>query len=404
MFIREIRGSSVFVRSKELQVAQCVRFGQIRSEAFHPMANLILKNVCKAARAEGAAALRDLNLEVRDREFFVLTGPSSAELSAVLRAVAGLDPISRGEIAIGDRPVQELPPNDRAVAMVFRSYALFPHLTVSGNLALGLHGRGFPKAEIEKRVKQAAALLGLESLLKTKSPALSGTERLRVALARGVIRQPKVCLLDDPLAGIESTQQAAARTELLQIQHRLQATTLCATTDAADAMALGDRVAVFKDGSIQQVDTPAKLYAAPVNLFVAGFMGAPKINLIQGKLRTLQSGLSFREAEGGTLEIPLSERDDLKTWVGKDVILGVRPEHLRIASNGEKAPGIRIQALVDAVEFLGAETLCTLGTGAHTLISRSFAVLDRAEAGHRMAFTLDASKALLFDPETAQRL
>lgn len=288
--------------------------------------------------------------------------------------------------------------------MVFRGYALFAHLTVAGNLAMGLHRRGFGKAEIEKRVKQAAALLGLEPLLKARPSEISGAERLRLALGRGVIRQPKALLLEDPLAGIEPLQHAAVRTELLQLQQRLQTTTLCATSDPADAMALGDRVAVIKDGAVVQLDTPAKLYAAPVNLFVAGFIGAPKINLIRGTVRAVQSGFSFREAGGGTLDIPLADRTDLKSLVGRELILGVRPEHLRIAPNGDKAPGVRFQALVDAVEFLGGETLCTVATGAHTLTSRSQVVLDRADAGHRMAFAIDVSKALLFDPETTLRL
>ena len=298
------------------------------------MAQVILKNVSKTPAkgdcGSAGGAIHDFSLEVRDREFAVLVGPAGCGHSSVLRVIAGLDRVSSGEIVIGNRPVTTLPPKDRDVAMVFPHFALFPHWTVFANIAFGLKGRHFPKAEVGKRVREAASVACVpEEMLERKPWTLTTLEQLRVALARAIVGQPKAILMDEPLATLEADARVGMRAELVKLQERLQTTMIYATSDPLEAMALGQRIAVLRDGALQQFETPLEVYAKPANLFVAGFLGQPKMNLIAGRLRTAQDGVLFKETDG-TVEIKLADLPEGKIGVGTDVVLGIRPEDVRI--------------------------------------------------------------------------
>ena len=364
------------------------------------MATVTFPNVSTADHNDGARALSNFSLEVRDRELLVLASPAAGLSASVLRTLAGLQPVSSGEIKVGERAVEKLPPHERDLAMVFQSHALHEHLTVRGNIALGTHGRGFPKVETAKRVQQAASILGIEPLLDRKPGELTGAQRLWTALAQAVVRQPKVFLLEEPLVVLDTGSRDATRTELVKLQQRLQATFICAVANPIDAMALGDRVAVLDRGALQQIDFPGKLYTQPATLSVARYVGAPAMNLIRGKLRSTPTGIVFKEADGGTLELPLVKRGELEALAGRDLIAGIRPEEIRLAPSGAPARGVRFQGVVDVVEALGAETLFTVQTGAHVITSRNAGAIDRAEAGHRLQFEIDPEKVRLFDPDT----
>jgi len=366
------------------------------------MAQVTLKNVSKIA---DSGAVQDFTLEVRDREFAVLAGPSGCGHSTLLRLIAGLDPLSSGEILIGSRPVQTLPPAERDVAMVFRQAALFPHWTAQQNIAFGLKGRHFLKTEIEKKVKEAANVVGVTELLDRKPASLTAVEQLRVALARAIVRQPKVILLDDPLSILDPESRPAMRAELVKLQERLQTTLLYATQDPLEAMILGHRVAVMNCGALQQFDTPLRIYNHPTNRFAAQFLGRPPMNLLSGRLRTAQTGLLFKET-GGTVEIPFTDSPELKALAGKDVVLGIRPEDIRVVAPDAvtKARGARCQGIVDHVEMTGAEIFYTVQTGGHTLVIQGTPDAEPAGAGRRMAFDIDAEKSHLFDAETTTRL
>src|SRR6185369_5515261 len=244
-----------------------------------------------------------------DREFVVLVGPSGCGKSTTLRMIAGLEEISRGDIYINERRVNEVPPKDRDIAMVFQNYALYPHMTVYDNLAFGLKLRKHPKAEIKKRVNDAAGILGIEGLLDRKPRALSGGQRQRVAVGRAIVRQPKVFLFDEPLSNLDAKMRVQMRTEITKLHQRLQATMIYVTHDQIEAMTMGDRIVVMKDGFIQQADAPLKLYNGPVNLFVAGFLGSPPMNFVNGSLEMEGSSLVFSEMKGGTIRVRLASSD-----------------------------------------------------------------------------------------------
>jgi len=373
------------------------------------MAQVTLKNVSKTSvngdSGSAGGAVQDFTLEVRDREFVVLVGPAGAGYSTLLRLIAGLDPVSSGEIVIGNRPVTTLSPKDRDVAMVFPNYALFPHWTVSANIAFGLKGRHFPKAEIGKRVREAASVAGVaEEMLERKPQALTAGEQLRVALARAMVGQPKAILLDEPLAALDADAQAGMRAELVKLQERLQTTMIYATRNPLDAMTLGHRIAVMQAGVLQQLDSPLEIYASPANLFVAGFVGQPKMNLIAGRLRAAPEGVLFKETDG-TVEVKLPGRPEWKERVGKDVVLGIRPEDVQPAPATEaKTRGGRCQGIVDHVETTGAETFYFVQTGAHTVVIRSSAGGEPGGVGRRMPFDIDSEKVHLFEADTGARI
>ncbi|OUC84159.1 ABC transporter ATP-binding protein [Streptosporangium minutum] len=322
------------------------------------MASIVLSKVDKIY-AGGVKAVNGLDLEIRDGEFMVLVGPSGCGKSTALRMIAGLEDISGGEIAIGDRVVNHLPPKDRDIAMVFQNYALYPHMTVEENLAFGLKLRKMPKAEISKRVNEAAKMLGLEQYLKRKPAALSGGQRQRVAMGRAIVREPQAFLMDEPLSNLDAKLRVSMRASLNTLHERLGVTTVYVTHDQVEAMTLGDRVCVLRDGLLQQVDTPQNLFDKPVNLFVAGFMGSPSMNFVNAELVRGDGGAAVAFA-GFKLPVPnetFTEKPGLDEWIGKKIILGIRPSDFddSVAANGSAGGWTRLQVRAEVTEELGSE-------------------------------------------------
>ena len=309
---------------------------------------------------DGTRAVSDFGIEIDDGEFMVLVGPSGCGKTTALRMVAGLEDISEGVVRIGERVVNHVPPRDRDIAMVFQSYALYPHLSVYDNIAFGLKLRREKKAEIEKRVTEAAKILGLEPFLKRKPRALSGGQRQRVAMGRAIVRQPQAFLMDEPLSNLDAKLRVQMRAEIARLQNDLGVTTIYVTHDQVEAMTMGDRVAVMRKGELQQVADPQELYDRPVNLFVGGFIGSPAMNMVEATLERANGGLS---AELGSQRIALGEetlsvRPALKAFEGRKVILGIRPEDLEDATLESEAPGDRrLHGKVELREALGAEIM-----------------------------------------------
>ncbi|GAB3960594.1 ABC transporter ATP-binding protein [Actinoallomurus acanthiterrae] len=318
------------------------------------MAKIVLSHVVKAYTNE-VKAVDDLNLEIQDGEFMVLVGPSGCGKSTALRMIAGLEDITGGEISIGERVVNNLAPKDRDIAMVFQNYALYPHMTVEQNLAFGLQLRGTPKPEIKKRVNEAAKMLGLDQFLKRKPAALSGGQRQRVAMGRAIVREPQAFLMDEPLSNLDAKLRVSMRASLNQLHDRLGVTTVYVTHDQIEAMTLGDRVCVLREGKLQQVDTPQNLFDNPVNLFVAGFIGSPAMNFVTAEL--VRDDGAHVVFAGNKLPVPasvLEDRPGLEDYFGKEIILGVRPSDFEDAGhNGSDWP--TIQAHADVTEELGSE-------------------------------------------------
>ncbi|GIH92624.1 ABC transporter ATP-binding protein [Planobispora siamensis] len=322
------------------------------------MASIVLNNVDKIY-AGGVKAVNGLNLEIKDGEFMVLVGPSGCGKSTALRMIAGLEDISGGEILIGEKVVNHLPPKDRDIAMVFQNYALYPHMTVEENLAFGLKLRKMPKAEISKRVGEAAKMLGLEQYLKRKPAALSGGQRQRVAMGRAIVREPQAFLMDEPLSNLDAKLRVSMRASLNTMHERLGVTTVYVTHDQVEAMTLGDRVCVLRDGLLQQVDTPQNLFDNPVNLFVAGFMGSPSMNFVNAELVRGEGGAAVAFA-GYKLPVPQSTFNDkpgLDQYLGKQVILGIRPSDFEdsVAANGHAGGWVRLPVRAEVTEELGSE-------------------------------------------------
>jgi multiple sugar transport system ATP-binding protein len=373
------------------------------------MATVSLKNLTSidpGRDGRDRTAVSNLNLEVQDREHVVLTGPAHCGISSIVRMIAGLDPVSKGDIFIGDRRANDLLPKDRDIALVSQDYAPYPRMSVYENLAFGLKRRKFPNAEIRKRVLAAAGIVGLEELLQSKPQSLSSAQRQRVALARAIALQPKVFLFDEPLGNLEAKTREQMRHEIAKLQQRLQATMLYATHDPIEAMALGGRIVVVNDGAIQQDGTALSLYDEPANTFVAEFLSSP-MNLVQGTLKQERDSLVFSEQDDGTIEVrwPISEFPAAPDLVGQPVLLGIRPEEIRVvqSSSAERSSG-SFRAIVDLVEVIGAEANIYLQTGAHTLVCRTGRSVDQLEAGHRLQFELNAPKVRLFDPVSRLRI
>ncbi|HEX4813477.1 MAG TPA: sn-glycerol-3-phosphate ABC transporter ATP-binding protein UgpC [Nonomuraea sp.] len=321
------------------------------------MASIVLSNVDKVY-AGGVKAVNGLNLEIKDGEFMVLVGPSGCGKSTALRMIAGLEDISGGEISIGEKVVNHLPPKDRDIAMVFQNYALYPHMTVEENLAFGLKLRKMPKQEIQKRVNDAAKMLGLEQYLKRKPAALSGGQRQRVAMGRAIVREPQAFLMDEPLSNLDAKLRVSMRASLNQMHERLGVTTVYVTHDQVEAMTLGDRVCVLRDGVLQQVDTPQNLFDKPVNLFVAGFMGSPAMNFVTAEL--VRDGGAAVAFAGYKLPIPestFSDKPGLDQYIGRKIILGIRPSDFEDAgSAGNHANGwATLPVKAEVTEELGSE-------------------------------------------------
>jgi len=330
------------------------------------MAQVLMKELNK--KYDEVHAVKDVNLHVRDKEFMVLVGPSGCGKSTTLRMVAGLEEITAGEIMIGDRVVNDLPPKDRDIAMVFQNYALYPHMTVYDNMAFGLKMRKFPKAEIAKRVGDAAEILGIQELLKRKPRQLSGGQRQRVAVGRAIVRHPQVFLFDEPLSNLDAKLRVQMRVELKRLHDRLETTVIYVTHDQVEAMTLGDRVVVMKDGWVQQVGEPLELYGKPANRFVAGFIGSPSMNFADVTIAE-SSGTMWVESPGLRVKVPADRSEHLRAYKGQHVTLGVRPEDIHVASGADAAERT-FDAVVEVVEPLGSEILLNVKAGPNSMVAR----------------------------------
>lgn len=375
------------------------------------MAQVVLKQLEKiyAGSRKGSdfRAVKKIDLTVEDKEFMVLVGPSGCGKSTTLRMIAGLEEITDGTISIGEQLVNDVPPKDRDIAMVFQSYALYPHMTVFENMAFGLKLRKYPKEETERRVNEAAQILGLETMLQRKPKALSGGQRQRVAVGRAIVRQPKVFLFDEPLSNLDAKMRVSMRAEISKLHERLQATMIYVTHDQVEAMTMGDRICVMNHGEIMQIDEPLNIYNRPANLFVASFIGSPAMNLFKGAIVSKERGLVFEEmneTENG-FSIPLDGDlgEKVKNLDGKPVVLGIRPEDTKLLESESEPMSAVVTAKVELSEPMGAETLVYLDTGANSFIVK--------ERGHvklsndlYVSVAIDPNKIHLFDRSTGQAL
>lgn len=345
-------------------------------------------------------AVKDVSFVVEDGEFVVILGPSGCGKTTVLRLIAGLESLTKGEIHIGGKLVNNIPPKDRNIAMVFQNYALYPHMTVYENMAFGLKMRGFKRSEIEKRVHQAAQILGIDRLLKRKPRELSGGQRQRVALGRSIVRHPKVFLFDEPLSNLDAKMRVRMRAELSKLHKRLGATSIYVTHDQVEAMTLGDKIVLLNEGEIQQVASPMGLYQRPRNKFVAGFIGSPPMNFFEGELVEKDGKLWFIR---GKLEllVPDEKREGLLEFKGRQVTLGLRPEHIEPTSR--KIRGETIEAVVDLVETLGNEILLYLSFGGTSFVSR-IPPGEPPKDGELVALRLRLKEAHFFDGDSGINL
>lgn len=368
------------------------------------MASVKFKNIYKRYPG-GVTAVNDFNLDIEDKEFVILVGPSGCGKTTTLRMIAGLEEISEGELFIGDKLVNEVAPKDRDIAMVFQNYALYPHMTVFDNMAFGLKLRKVPKEDIKRRVHEAAKILDIEHLLDRKPKALSGGQRQRVALGRAIVREPKVFLMDEPLSNLDAKLRVQMRTEISKLHHKLQTTIVYVTHDQTEAMTMGTRIVVMKDGYIQQVDTPQALYERPCNMFVAGFIGSPQMNFINAKIekRGDEIHLLF-----GKNDIKLPEGKNKKLegtdYIGKEVVMGIRPENIHDeAAFIQTLPDSCINAQVEVVENLGSETFLYLVIDENAVTAR-VNPRTKARAGDTVQVAFDVNKIHLFDKETERTI
>lgn len=359
------------------------------------MAEVRLKEVTKVYPGN-IQAVHKIDLTVKDKEFVVLVGPSGCGKSTTLRMVAGLEDVTLGEIYIADRLINDVAPKDRDIAMVFQNYALYPHMSVYENMAFGLRLRKYPKSEIDTRVKEAAEILGIEKLLDRKPKALSGGQRQRVAVGRAIVRKPFVFLFDEPLSNLDAKFRVQMRTEIIKLHIRLQSTMLYVTHDQVEAMTMGDRIVVLKEGFVQQIDTPLAIYNKPANKFVAGFIGSPPMNFMSGRI--IKKGSVFYFDEGNFKIRILDEmRDALRDYVEKEVLFGIRCEDIHDKLFVPDAPVENtITATVEVVEPMGSEIYLYLNSGKHTFISRVTSN-SRPQINQEMDLVFDASKGHFFD-------
>ena len=362
------------------------------------MASICLKNIFKIFD-DGTTAVNDFSLEIADKEFIILVGPSGCGKSTTLRMIAGLESISKGEMKIGDRVVNSVAPKDRDIAMVFQSYALYPHMSLYRNMAFGLELRKLPKEEIDKRVREAAKILDIEHLLKRKPRALSGGQRQRVALGRAMVRSPSVFLLDEPLSNLDAKLRTTMRTEIKKLHKRLGTTFIYVTHDQTEAMTMGDRIVVMRDGVIQQVDTPQNLYTKPYNMFVAGFIGSPQMNFLDAVVskRDSQIYLIFSDNEINVTSVFKDEKR-IRSYDGKTVKVGIRPEDITndtdfVKKNADKL----ITATLEVNEMMGSETFLYLDYSGEKIVAR---VDNPAVEGETTLLAIKTDKLHLFDPKT----
>ncbi len=366
------------------------------------MAQIKIRKLSKVFPGD-VRAVDKIDLDVKDKEFIVLVGPSGCGKSTSLRLVAGLEEATSGKIFIGDRLVNSIPPKDRDIAMVFQNYALYPHMTAYGNMAFGLKLKKYPKAEIDSRVQEAASILGLEELLNRKPKELSGGQRQRVAVGRAIVRKPKAFLFDEPLSNLDAKLRVQMRTELHRLHIRLQCTMVYVTHDQTEAMTLGDRIAVMKDGLIQQVDTPTNVYNYPVNRFVASFIGAPPMNFMEGKIIKKKNVLYFDEGNF-IVKIMPQMYDKLEDHIGKDITCGIRSEDIYDKLFVPDAPPENIiRVTCEVIEHMGSEVFLHLNTGKHLFIARVAGDAD-PKINQDVDVVLDTNKLHFFDKETEKAI
>jgi multiple sugar transport system ATP-binding protein len=357
------------------------------------MARVVIRNLNKMF--DGVHAVKDVNLEINDNEFVVLVGPSGCGKTTTLRMVAGLESITSGEILIGDKVVNGLPPMDRDIAMVFQNYALYPHMNVYDNMAFGLKMRRFGRAEIDARVQAAAEILGIQEQLRRKPRQLSGGQRQRVALGRAIVRHPKVFLFDEPLSNLDAKLRVQMRVEIKKLHARLGTTAVYVTHDQVEAMTLGDRVVVMRDGVVQQVGEPLELYNAPANRFVAGFIGSPAMNFATVTIVADADGPPWVHNEGIHIKLPNEVADRLRRYVGEKVTLGIRPEDLRVASSSDPAD-LAFDAVVEVVEKLGSEILLDVRVGPG-MMAAAVEPTVRAKVRDQLRLALNPDRLYFFD-------
>lgn len=364
------------------------------------MAEITLKSLVKRYDKD-VTAVSDFNLEIKDKEFIVFVGPSGCGKSTTLRMIAGLEDITEGDLYIGDRRVNDVAPKDRDIAMVFQNYALYPHMNVYDNMAFGLKLRKFKKDEIERRVKEAARILGLEQYLDRKPKALSGGQRQRVALGRAIVRDPQVFLMDEPLSNLDAKLRVAMRAEITKLHKRLQTTTIYVTHDQTEAMTMATRIVVMKDGFIQQVGSPKEVYDLPENVFVGGFIGSPAMNFFNG---SLEGG--FFKIGDKKVKVPEGKMKTLREqgYENKDLILGVRPEDIHDEPVFlESSADTRVTAQIDVAELMGAETFLYSTVGDQDFIARVDSRTD-VQSGNNIDLAFDMNKAHFFDVESELRI
>jgi multiple sugar transport system ATP-binding protein len=366
------------------------------------MADVELKNVTKIYEG-GNVAVKDVSIRVEDKEFVVLVGPSGCGKSTILRMIAGLEDITSGDLYINGKRVNEIVPKGRDIAMVFQNYALYPHMTVFENMAFGLKLRKFDKEEIKRRVNEAANILDLEPYLERKPKALSGGQRQRVAVGRAIVRKPKVFLFDEPLSNLDAKLRVQMRAEISKLHKKLEATIIYVTHDQTEAMTMGDRIVIVKDGVIHQTDNPLNLYNCPVNKFVAGFIGSPSMNFIEGKI--IQEGETRFISDGGTLSLNLSNRNDkLKSFINKKVWLGIRPEDIYYADSVmPEGNYTKLNVILEVVEPMGNEVFLYFTIEGTQFVARVPA-REKPELGSKRDILFDVSKLHFFDSESGNAI
>ncbi len=351
------------------------------------------------------SVLKDLNIDIPDQEFLVLVGPSGCGKSTALRCLAGLEEISDGSIFIGDRMVNDVPPKDRDIAMVFQSYALYPHMSVYDNMAFGLKLRKFSKSDIDQRVKEAAEMLGIVHLLDRKPKALSGGQRQRVALGRAIVRDPAVFLMDEPLSNLDAKLRVQTRSEISKLHQRLKTTFIYVTHDQTEAMTMGTRIAVMRDGVLQQIDSPQNLYDHPANMFVAGFIGSPAMNFFDARVDRRNGGLILDIPDAFHLPVPPQKAEMLGNHIGKNVKMGIRPEDIHDAHFVPRGVNedAKVTTTVDVVEPMGSEIYAYIDAGQQEFVGR-FDPRSDARVGIQLEIVLDIDKMHIFDHETEKAL
>lgn len=362
------------------------------------MATIKFNDVTKAFENGKITVIPGLSLEIKDKEFVVLVGPSGCGKSTTLRMIAGLEDITSGELFIDDKKVNNIPPKDRDIAMVFQSYALYPHMSVYKNMAFALKLKKIPKAEIDEKVRWAAKILDIEPYLDRKPRALSGGQRQRVALGRAMVRNPKVFLLDEPLSNLDAKLRTEMRSQITMLHKRLETTFVYVTHDQTEAMTMADRIVVMDKGVIQQFDTPQKLYSEPANMFVAGFIGSPQMNFIDAAVVEEKGVLKARFC-GFSVNIPKDKAKYMKEYIGKDIVIGIRPEHIFSAGEAEVKNKAPITVSVEIAEMTGSETNVYFELGGKRHIARIKAE-EKINQGDFLKLYIDENEIRYFDKET----